>query len=224
MHPTATPGRRCSTPVCRSRPPACLRRPASIRAWWSRPRSTHCIASMTCSARPSWPTSSTRSRRPQLHPPGGRASWSCISCSPMFCIPRSLPTTCALRNVKRWRSVLPLEPPGWPDGSDRSTFSPRPAPSAPQTPGGRGQSSGSSSSHRAYAPVAGPGGAGSARWLSRARGNRVVRRTRRRPGAAAPSRGAADVRHRRWRSPPTTVPPRARTARRRSPLRVTSRA
>ncbi len=93
-----------------------------------RPRSTRCIASTTCSARRSWPTSSTRSPPPRSRPRGGPASSTCNSCSPMFRIPRSPPTTCALRSAKPWRSVPPLERPAWPGGSDRSTSSPRPAP------------------------------------------------------------------------------------------------
>ena len=76
----------------------------------------------------SWPTSSTRSPPPRSRPRGGPASSTCNSCSPTFRIPRSPPTTCALRSAKRWRSVPPLEPPAWPGGSDRSTSSPRPAP------------------------------------------------------------------------------------------------
>ncbi len=92
-----------------------------------------------------------RRHRDRVHREVRRAR-NCSSCSPKFRIPRSLPTTCARRSAKRWRSVPPLEPPGWPDGSDRSTSSPRPARRAPPTPGGRGRSSGSSSSHRAYAP------------------------------------------------------------------------
>ena len=126
-HPTVIPGRRSTTPACRSRPPACPRRHASTRAWRSPARPTRCIASTTSLARRSWPTSSTRSPPPRSRPRGGPASSTCNSCSPMFRIPRFPPTICALRSAKPWRSVPPLERPAWPGGSDRSTSSPRPA-------------------------------------------------------------------------------------------------
>ena len=85
-----------------------------------------CTASTTSSARPSSPTSSTRWPPPRSRPPGRPACSNSRWCSPTTRIRRSRPTTCAHRSARRSRSAPLPEPPGWRDGSDRSTSSPRP--------------------------------------------------------------------------------------------------